>query len=158
MSRDKSSKKPFSRAEGINEKKRIDEILKKPPEAVAIYVYRLEKMYDELEATNLELKSKVKNLSSELETQRRLNKGNDNNKKNPANKYVGYDKSKTGVEKVRFIIERNKKKMTFLDVKTTLLLLEPELKERWGNIDKSVTDLLFKANKYGLISRAKEYG
>ena len=48
--------------------------------------------------------------------------------------------------------------MTYNDIKDAFLLLEPELRERWANVNRAITDLLAKACKYKVIVKSEIYG
>lgn len=136
---------------------RIREFKELPLDSLCEFAYQLkigwdkrnkiiEKLKAEIEKKNLIIEEKDK----AIEDLKR--------KKNPVHKFEGYDKSKTGVEKIQFILERNKKGMSYNEIKDTLLLLEPELTERWANVNRAITDLLTKACKYKVIIKTEMYG
>ncbi|HWY34916.1 MAG TPA: hypothetical protein VNX68_09730, partial [Nitrosopumilaceae archaeon] len=136
---------------------RIRELKELPLVTLCEFAYQLEIGWDKKNRT-------IEKLNSEIEKKNFIIGERDKaiedlkRKKNPAYKFEKYDKSKTGVEKIQFILECNNKGMSYNQIKDTLLLLEPELKEQWANVNRAVTDLLSKACKYGAIVKSKIYG
>jgi hypothetical protein len=74
------------------------------------------------------------------------------------NKYSGYNKTKTLVEKAIFILTRNNKEMSYEEIKEAFLINEPELKKRWKDINRCITHILGTAYGYGAITRSRAYG
>lgn len=93
---------------------------------------------------------------SQMEVQRLRNRVRElENAQKPQFKYQGYDKSKGWIFKLCFILERNGQKMTFKQLKEAFLILEPDLKDRWINVDNYISQILHSAAVRGAIEKAK---
>lgn len=147
MAEDKADKKPSNRAKSTLFDLRVKELMEKDKETLAKYSAKLEIEYEKLEKKHETALKEIERLRSEKESA-----------KKERNKYEGYDKSKELLEKIIFILKRNKSGMSFIEVKDALLSLEPELKYRWGNPNKSVTHLLSKGCRYKVIIRSHKHG
>jgi hypothetical protein len=150
MKKEKPTNKPSDKAKKDLANYRLNELRTKSPEILAQFAYQLECEWQKQEIIIKRLTTKVEKLEKEKESLLY--------EKNPLHKYAGFNKNAEGTEKIRFILERNKASMTFKEIMGTFLLLEPELKERWGNINKSISYLLAKACIYKAITKAKKYG
>lgn len=150
MSEEDGNEKPSSKAKETLSELRIKELMEFPKETLAKLVCEQEIEYATLTKDNKSLLKQNEKLQEEIEALK--------NKDKSINKYDGYDKSKELLEKIIFILKRNTDAMTFIEVKDTLLLLEPELKYRWGNVNKSVTYLLSKGCNLGVLVKSKKWG
>lgn len=109
----------------------------------------------------LDLDKKLLSLSklyegSQIEVQKLRNRVRDlENAQKPQFKYQGYDKSKGWVFKLCFILERNAQKMTFKQLKDAFLALEPDLNDRWINVDNYISQILHSASVRGAIEKIK---
>lgn len=149
MDEDNENKKPSEKAKEALNAFRAKELMEYPKETLAKLACKQEIEYAKLKKEHESLLKQYKKLQEE-------NFALKNEKKN--HKYEGYDKSKELLDKIVFILKRNKSGMSFTEVKDTLLLLEPELRYRWGNVNKSVTHLLSKGCGFGVLIRFKKYG
>lgn len=147
MDEGKDNKKPSSKAKSALFELRVKELMEKEKETLAKYSAKFEIEYDKLEKKHEAALKEIEKLREEKESPNK-----------EQNKYEGYDKSKELLEKIIFILKRNKSGMSFAEVKDTLLTLEPELKYRWGNPNKSITHLLSKGCRFKVIVRLKKYG
>lgn len=147
MGDDKADNKPSNRAKNTLFEYRVRELMEKEKETLAKYSAKLEIEYKKLEKKYEGALKEIEKLKAEKE-----------NAKKERNKYEGYDKSKELLEKIVFILKRNKAGMSFTEVKDTLLSLEPELKYRWGNPNKSITHLLSKGCKFAVLVRSHKFG
>lgn len=80
------------------------------------------------------------------------------NKNIPLNKYEGYYKLESWVEKICFIISRNPPTMDFKGITQAILLLEKNISYKWVNVDNYVSQVLNTAYKRKLISRTGTRG
>jgi len=143
----KADKKPSNRAKSTLFDLRVKELMEKEKETLAKYSAKLEIEYEKQE----------KKYEAALKENEKLRAEKESSKKEQY-KYEGYDKSKELLEKIIFILKKNKSGMSFTEVKDTLLSLEPELKYRWGNPNKSITHLLSKGCRFKVLVRLKKYG
>lgn len=108
----------------------------------------------------LELRKKYERAEMALETtEKEYNalKSKLTEKKNDShhNKYIGYDKSLGWVGKVCFILERAGQSMSCRQIKEALLSLEPDLNDRWLDIDNYVSQILRSAVIRGAVLKIK---
>lgn len=93
---------------------------------------------------------------SQTEVQKLRNRVRDlENAQKPEFKYQGYDKSRGWVFKLCFILERHAQKMTFKQLKEAFLTLEPDLNDRWINVDNYISQILHSATVRGAIEKIK---
>ncbi len=74
------------------------------------------------------------------------------------NKYEGYSSDWNGIEKVIFVLERNKIPMLTKEIAKELLLIEPELKQKWKNTFANVSNYIYRAIKFNRILKGKKIG
>jgi len=147
MGNSEQGKDPSGRAHKLLDKFNRKELGAKGIEGLKEHVLLLEKKLekatkraDDLEKDNEIQKQRIKELES-------ANK--------PLFKYQGYDKSKGWVYKLCFILERNGQKMTLQEIKKVCLSLEPDLDDRWINIDHYLAQILYSASIRGAVIKTK---
>lgn len=150
MKKEKKVNKPSDNAKRTLKGIRLRELKDQTHDDLAEFTYQLEKEFENLALENEKLRIKVIGQAKAIENLKR--------NKNPLSKYEGYDKNVQGIDKIKFILNRSKLQMSFKEIKQLILKLDPELKERWANIDKSLSHLLAKGCSYNAISRFKKYG
>jgi uncharacterized pyridoxamine 5'-phosphate oxidase family protein len=129
---------------------RVKELMDKPKEVLAEYSMKLEHGVEKQERMIDSLTVEVERLKKKITDMQ--------NAQLPSYKYQGYNKKDSWLEKIRFIITRNAALMNSSEIKNALLLLEPDLKERWANPDNYVSQVLYLASKHQAIARTKKYG
>ena len=123
------------------------ELLKKPIEVLAKYVVFLEDEWFKFSNENQILQKKVFDLEKlKLEVE----KPKTDNKK--------YNKKSSWMEKLVFIIEKNEKPITAAEIKNQFLLLEPEIKFQWTNLENQIFQLLHRACAAKVIMKRKVKG
>lgn len=75
--------------------------------------------------------------------------------KKPRNRYEGYDPSKSWACKLVFILERNSTPLSVAQIKTELLKLEPDISDRWANVEHYLSQVLLRACQRGAIVKQK---
>jgi len=150
MSENKPQERPSEKAQKILDEINLNKLLSKDREIVARMCIDYDTQLREADKVISKLEKDIERMERVIESLK--------NAQNSDFKYAGFDKSKTLIEKIRFVLERNKTNMTYQEIKDTLLSLNPELNERWGNANKAVTHLLSKACRYGAIVKSKIYG
>lgn len=128
------------------------ELLDKPFELVVEYYIKIVNDHEELQEDS-EKKIAEKDLLIG-----KLKKELENCRRKPRNRYEGYNKRWDGVDKIKFIVERSRRALAFWEIKEILLELEPELCERWTNVDMGVSHLLFRCCDYGVLTKSKKHG
>jgi len=117
----------------------------------------LEKVIDKLLEREKEINSLLiqrKNDQQALQTLRNRLKELENANK-PQFKYQGYDKTKGWVFKLCFILERNAQEMNFKQLKEAFLALEPDLNDRWINVDNYISQIIHGAAERGAVAKIK---
>jgi|ERR1700757_2351388 len=122
------------------------ELVKKPKEVLAKYIIHLENEWFNFSEENKKLKTKV----SELEKQKLKIKQPKASKK--------YDKKSSWIDKLVFIFEKNGNPMNIGEIKSEFLLLEPEIKFQWTNLDNQISQLLYRACMAKVIIKKKLNG
>ena len=82
----------------------------------------------------------------------------DSNVTSLSSKYPGYHRAKTVVDKIIYFLSCHQGKMSFQELKEAFLTAEPELKDKWANVNSSLSSNLYVAHSYGVITRSKAYG
>jgi hypothetical protein len=76
----------------------------------------------------------------------------------PVNKYTGYPSNKDFIAKLQFILCQNSDPLSFEEILTAFCSLEPRLNYLWRNPRKSISKIISRACKFGVISRRKVFG
>lgn len=150
MEQERTSGGSKGRAKRYLEKRRLSELLEMPKETAYKHLQEMESTIEKLEKKIISLQKMVDVKDKEILSLK--------THKKKRSKYDGYDKALSTIEKIRFILSRNKKELPFRSIRDILLELEPELLDRWGNVDQSVSQALSKGSKLGAIFQTKAYG
>jgi hypothetical protein len=78
--------------------------------------------------------------------------------KKPTDRYAGYPLKKDYIAKLKFILERNKREMTFDEIVEAFYLVETDLNEKWRNPNKSISKIISRAVRFGVVIREKKFG
>lgn len=129
---------------------RMNELMGYSQETLVKAVMELESELRKLDKKNRQLEYQVEQLQKKIADIERA--------KQPLSKYAGYNKKGTTLEKIFFILSRNEKPLRTEEIKQALLLMEPELKERWTNPSNHISQILYLACKRQAITRTKQFG
>ncbi len=119
------------------------ELLEKPKEVLVKYIMRLEDEWFKFDTENGKLKKKI----LELEKMNKKHEVIIHDKQ--------YNKKMKWIDKLIFIIELNKGEISVQEIKNKLIILEPEVKLQWADIDNRISQLLHKAFLDKILSRKK---
>ena len=147
---EKEQKETHYRVKSISNAQLRERIYALSKEKLLEFAYELSKAYYKQE-------KRIETLQDELEKlQKRIE--NLQKPKKPADKYAGYPMKKDYIAKLKFILERNKRAMSFEEIVEEFFQLESDLNERWRNPNKSISKIISRACRFGTILRSKAYG
>lgn len=150
MRMEKSKSEDTKKARRILDSVRMSELLRFSAEVLAKHIISLEK---ELVRDEIEINSLLKKNQELEERIEKLEKPPD-----PMAMYNDYPKEKDFIGKLLFILSKNKGALTFEEIYEVFSALEPDLEDRWTNPGKSISKIISRACKFGVVSRAKIYG
>ncbi len=138
------------KAKVIADKLRYKELYTMSTEKLILLAKNLYKANDVLIAQKDVL---VKRLEQKNRQIQQLTNGDD-----PVIKYKGYDKEWAQVEKVIFILSRNKKPLLTKEIVKELLLIEPQLQQSLKDPYNSIAKALYVAIKLDRVIQDKKIG
>jgi len=145
-----SKENTFNRAQKTIKELRMKELSQNTGDSLAQYAYELEKERDKQETIIKGLTKKIEKLTEKLQDLE--------NSLKPTHKYEGYPKDKDFIGKLIFVLSKNTPGMSFEDITSAFTLLEPGLKDQWLNPNKSISKIISRACRFGVVLRAKLYG
>jgi hypothetical protein len=74
------------------------------------------------------------------------------------NKYADYPRNRDLISKLQFILSKNGDPLPFDEIVAAFQLLEPDLNYFWRNPRKSISKIISRACKFGVIVRRKIFG
>ena len=138
------------KAKEIADEMRYNELYTLNTDKFILLVKNLYKIVDDLKAQAAIYDKKIAKLERENQELR--------NTDDLVVKYKGYDKVWARVEKIVFVLSRNKKPMLTHEIERELLLIEPTIEQSTQDTFKSISKAVYQAVKLGRAIQYKKIG
>ena len=152
MNESKDHSASLNKAQNMLNDIQNDEWMQKDKEYIVKMLMKLKNEYESLFSLYQASQKKIERKNKFIEELR------NGKKKDEILTFSGYDKQWTLVEKLVFILKQNKTRMNFKEINNTFLKLEPELKDKWSDPNKSISQILHNACKFKVIDKVKIRG
>lgn len=147
---EKDKKQTHYRVESISNAQMREKISVLPKDRLLEFAYEAAKACNKHEKQLEKQQSEIDRLKKQIEELQKP--------KVPVDTYAGYPAKKDYIAKLRFILERNKRPMSFDEIAEAFFKLESDLDEKWRNPNKSISKIISRAVRFRVVNREKKYG